>query len=168
LLDTQRPGPGGAGPGSEDLATLLRVSDDRILSQALLARNEEGAIEALAPDGDWQGDEIITTNGNFLGGVSHPPATLITLTVDGDRLRLRSAKSFVEDGYLPEGDDLPETSQPRFLDSSARHVAVWFSGAVGPLEYLDCDIRTGRYISSSRSYTAEPTGGTFVSNPSRP
>jgi hypothetical protein len=167
LLDTQRPGPGGAAPGSEDLAALLRVSDDRILSRALLARNEEGAVEALAPDGDWRGDEIIATNGNFLGGYSNPPATLITLTVHGGRLRLRSAKSFLEHGYLPEGDVLTGSSQPRFLGSRLRHVAVWYSpSAVQPLEYLSCNTLNGR-CTSSRNYVS-PTGATFVSNPSRP
>jgi hypothetical protein len=53
LLDTQRFGPGGS-PGSKDLATLLRIGNDAVLSTATIdsdeARNSD--LVALAPDGD--------------------------------------------------------------------------------------------------------------------
>jgi hypothetical protein len=169
LLDTQRPGPGGSGVGSEDLATLLRVSDDEVLSAVLLTRNENGAIEALAPDGDWRGDEIITTDGIFAGGPSNPPAMIVTLTVDHNRVRLRSVKSFSEHGYVPEGDDLTSASPPRFLDGSGRRIALWFGDQGKEIrEYVACDTLTDRCTGNSGSRPGERSGGMFVLNPSRP
>ena len=169
LLDTERLGPGGGGQGAEDLATLLRVRDDKVLSTVRVAQGGG----ALAADGSWSGSEIITTDGVFDGGSSHPPATLVTLTATGNRVQLRSIKPFVGQGLEPfkESQDLAEPSQARFLDASGRHVAVWFN-SIGFLRYLDCDTITGQCAASPNYIRyAGPSPGAgagFASNPSRP
>lgn len=168
LLDTQRLGPGGGGQGSEDLATLLRVSDGTVLSTVRIGMNEQGAVVALAPDGDWSGDEVITTGGIFSGGSSHPPAALVTLTIIANHVQLHSAKQFLEQDSPPMGQNLAFASQARFLDASGDRIAVWFGG-LGHLQYVACDTVTER-CAASRNY-GDPwagTAGVFVSNPSRP
>jgi len=113
LLDTERLGPGGGGPGAEDFATLVRISDAAVLSTARMNRDEAHTsdLAALAPDGSWQGNEVIATDGVFLGGSSHPPASLATLTVNGNRIRVRSIKQFIEHGQLPTGTG-PRPGEP--------------------------------------------------------
>ncbi|MDQ6806268.1 MAG: hypothetical protein M3065_15200 [Actinomycetota bacterium] len=163
LLDTQRPGPGGSAVGSEDLATLLRVASDKVLSTALLTRNEAGAIEALAPGGEWNHDEVITTNGIYAGGVTHPAAMIVTLTVDRNRVRLRSAKPFIEHGYHPDGQNMADATQARFADASGRGIAAWFGDpAIEIQEYVSCDTLTGLCTSSRTSRLGQPSAGTFV------
>jgi hypothetical protein len=173
LIDIQRLGAGGSGVNATDSAALLRVSDNRILSAVVVnsdeARNKD--LAALAADGSWSGDEIITTDGIFWGGSTHPPPALVTLTVHGNRVRLDSAKPLLEHGVIPLGEDLLEVSQASFLDSSGHLVALWLS-SIGQLKYLACNTATDR-CTSSRNYL-DPYGNTalgtafFVSNPSRP
>ena len=171
LLDAQRLGPGGGGEGPEDLATLLRVDDDRVLSSLVISRNESGPVAALAPGGDWQGDEVVTTDGYFSGGAMSPPPVLVTLTVTGGRVRERSIRLFVERGYSQVGgQDKAEVSQATFLDASGRHVAMWL-GAIGQLRYVACDTITGNCSASwnyGDPYSGPGANGGFVSNPSRP
>lgn len=170
LLDTERLGPGGGASGAEDRATLLRISDDAVLSTALMNSDEAhpSDLAALASDGSWRGSSIVTADGVFLGGSSHPPAALATLTVTDDRVQLRSVKQLIEYGNLPPAQDLDQASQARFLDASGRRVAVWFDGA-GQLEYVVCQIETGRCISGHNySNARRPTVARFVSNQSRP
>jgi hypothetical protein len=166
LLDTQRLGPGGGGQGAEDLATLVRLRDDKYLSTARIGT---GGLYALAPDGSWQGDKVITTPGIFLGGPPHPGGGVITLTVTGDRVRLRSMKLYLDHGYKLEGDNPQDASQARFLDPTGRHIAFWFRSAFG-LEYLACDTLTQRCTQSrnyDHLYTGPGTGAAFVASPSR-
>jgi hypothetical protein len=167
LLDTQRVSSAGF-DGDEDLASLLRVRDDTVLSSV---RVQRPAYAGLAANGDWAGSTIITTDGVFDGGSSHPPPTLVTLTVTANRLRLRPAKPFIDAGYELLGQDLAEPYEPTFLDPNGRHIAVWFE-AIGRLQYLDCDTLTGR-CTASRNYTisappAVAADTRFLSNPSRP
>jgi hypothetical protein len=171
LLDTQRLGRTGS-TSSEDVATLLRIADDQVLSTAVVDNEEarNSNLVALAPRGSWLGDEVVTTDGIFNGGSSHPPATFVTLTVHANRVRLRSAKPLLERGYLPLAQSLVELSEARFLDSSGRHVAFWLD-AIGQLKYIACDAVTGR-CNTSRNY-GDPLGNpvtdaTFVSNPGSP
>jgi hypothetical protein len=167
LLDTERLGPSGSSDRSEDLATLLRVRDDRLLSAVRMEQSAYGA--ALAAEGDWSGSTIIAAEGVFRGGSSHPGAALVTLTVRDNRLALRSVKWFLDGGYEVMAQDIPETYQPTFLDASGRHVAVWYDAA-GQLQYLMCDTLTER-CSASRNltYPSGPvTSAAFVANPSRP
>jgi hypothetical protein len=169
LLDAQRLGPRGGGPGSLDLAMLLRISDGKLLSTARVNRDEarDGELAALAADGSWQRSQIITTDGYFVGGSAHPPAALVTLTVAGDRVRLRSVKPLIDHGYPLDGQDLDQVSQARFLDAGGQHIAVWFDGA-GQVEYLECDTVSKRCTSSATYGGPNAPGATFVSNPSRP
>jgi len=166
LFDTQRLGPGGGGDGATDLATLLSVSDDRVLSQVVTGKG----VAALAAEGSWQGDEIITTDGYFQGGSSHPPAALVTLTVTGDRVRVRSIRGFVEHGEAILGQELAGAFQARFLDADRRRVAVWFH-RIGVLRYVACDTLTAD-CTGSRNYedpgANEEANATFVADPARP
>ena len=148
--------------------TLLRVRDDTVLSSVAV---ERPAYAGLASNGDWAGSTVITTDGVFDGGSSHPPATLVTLTVAGNRLRLHSVKPFSDAGYELVAQDLSEPYQPTFLDPNGRHIAVWFE-AIGRLQYLDCDTLTGS-CTASHNYTqsappAVAADAMFLSNPSRP
>jgi hypothetical protein len=168
LLDTERLGKGGGAGGAEDSATLIRISDGEVLSTAILNRNDSTGnsdLTALAPGGSWMGNQIVTTDGVFWGGTSHPPATLITLTVTDDHVRLRSAKQFIQRGRLPLAEDLDQVTQASFLNGD--RVAVWFR-AIGQLLYLACNTETGR-CTATRNYAAAPTPtATFVTNSSRP
>lgn len=165
LLDTQRPSPGVRGEGAEDLATLLRVSDGRVLSRA-----KTHGVAALAAEGSWQGDEIITTDGYFKGGSPHPPPALVTLTVTGGRVRVRSIRRFLEHGEVTLGQEHANASQARFLDADGRRVAVWFN-AIGQLRYVVCDTLTAN-CTGSRNYDKlaqpEEASAMFVTNPSQP
>ena len=168
LLNTQRPGPYGGGAGSQDLATLIRIRDDTVLSTVEISRNETGEVIALAPDGTWMANKIIATGGVFAGGTAHPPAVLVMLTVTGNRVQLRAVKPFLENGSPPMGQNLAFASQPTPLDASGSRVAVWF-GELGHLQYLACNTVTGR-CNASRNY-GDPWQGTttaFASNASRP
>jgi hypothetical protein len=167
VLDTQKVSATGF-DGDADLATLLRVRDDTVLSSVAV---ERPAYAGLASNGDWAGSTVITTDGVFDGGSSHPPATLVTLTVAGNRLRLHSVKPFSDAGYELVAQDLSEPYQPTFLDPNGRHIAVWFE-AIGRLQYLDCDTLTGS-CTASHNYTqsappAVAADAMFLSNPSRP
>jgi hypothetical protein len=158
----------GDGYPSSDLATLLRVDDDRALSTIRVARP---AVAGLAGDGTWTGNTVVTTDGATPDGSTHPPPTLITLEVTGTRLRLESTKPFIVGGVVPMLQGLQEPTEPTFLDASGQQVAVWFS-AIGELQYLDCDLLTSR-CDASHNYegygVASLAGGaTFLSNPSRP
>ena len=165
VLDTQRLGPGGGGEGAEDLATLVRVSDGRVLSQA-----RTNGVAALAAEGSWQGDEIITTDGYFKGGSPHPSPALVTLTVTGGRVRVRSITGFLEHGEVMLGQEHANASQARFLDADGRRVAVWFN-AIGQLRYVVCDTLTAN-CTGSRNYDElaqpEEASAMFVTNPSQP
>lgn len=168
LLDTQRQGLYDGSQGSEDFAALLRLSDDTVLSTALIDTNEQGDLNALGPDGDWRGNEVITTEGISSGGSTHPPALLVTLTVAGAQVRLRSVKPFIDHGRSPMGQNLAFAKQARFLGSRGERVAVWFGG-LGHLQYLACNTTTEQ-CAASRNYR-DPSAGSsagFVTNPSRP
>jgi hypothetical protein len=170
LLDTERLGPGGGGAGATDSATLLRISDDAVLSTATLDRNESSGssdIAALGRGGSWIGEQVVTTNGVFFGGSSHPPATLITLTVTGAQVRLRSVKQFIQNGRLPFAEDLDQATQAMFLHSDPQDVVVWFK-AIGQIQYLQCDIATDRCTNSPNYAAAVYPTATLVTNPSRP
>ncbi|MGH2843063.1 MAG: hypothetical protein ACRDKL_05685 [Solirubrobacteraceae bacterium] len=170
LLDTERLGPGGGGPGAQDSATLLRISDDAILSTAVLDSNESSVnseIAALAPGGSWIGEQVLTTDGVFLGGSSHPPATLITLTVTGTHVRLRSVKQFIQNGRLPLAEDLDQATQATFLHSDPQDVALWFK-AIGQIQYLQCNTVTDRCTRSANYAAAVTPTAAVVANPSRP
>jgi hypothetical protein len=167
LVDTQRLGPGGGGPGSRDFATLIRVSDGAVVSTAQISRNETGEAMALAP-GAWIEKKIIATGGVFEGGTTHPPAALVTLAVAGNRVQLRSVKPFLENGSLPMAQNPAFATQPSPLDPTGNCVAVWFGG-VGRVQYLACNTLIDR-CNASRDY-GDPWSGTttaFASNPSRP
>lgn len=170
LLDSERLNPDGGAPGAEDSATLIRISDDQVLSTATLNHNEatgNSDLTALAPNGSWVGNEIITTDGVFWGGSSHPPATLITLTVTDNHVRLRSVKQLLQTGRLPLAQDLDQVTQASFLNGDRQHVAMWFR-AIGQIRYLVCNTATGR-CTASRNYAAVPTpAATFVTSASRP
>jgi hypothetical protein len=140
LLDTQRLGPGGGGAGAVDLATLLRVDDGRVLSQAAVSGL---GVASLAAGGSWQGNEIITTDGYFEGGSSHPPPALVMLTVAGGRVRVRSIWGFLEHGEQIPAQELAGASQARFLSAGGQRVSVWFH-VVGTQRHLVCDLRTRR------------------------
>ncbi len=170
LLDTERLGAGGGGAGAQDSAALIRISDDRILSTVVLNSNEAPGgsnVAALAPGGSWIGDQVLTTNGVFLGGSSHPPATLITLTVTGRKLRLRSVKQFIQNGQLPLTEDLDQASQATPLPGKPYDIAVWFE-AIGQIRYLQCDTLTDHCTTSPDYQAAMTPTATFVTNPSRP
>lgn len=170
LLDTERLGRGGGGSGATDSATLLRISDDRVLSTATLDRNEANPshdIAALAPGGSWIGQQVITTDGPFLGGSSHPPATLITLTVTSTQVRLRSVKQFIQNRRLPMAQDLDQATQATPLHSDAQDVAVWFK-AIGQIQYLQCDVTTDSCTRSPNYAAAVTPTAALVTNPSRP
>jgi len=138
LLDTQRLGPGGGGAGAVDRATLLDVGDGRVLSQAVV---DGTGVASLAAGGSWQGNEIVTTDGYFRGGSSHPPPALVILAVTGGRVRVRSIMGFLEHGEAIPGQALAGASQARFLDARKQRVAVWFH--VGDQQiHLACDLRT--------------------------
>jgi hypothetical protein len=170
LLDTERLGRGGGGRGATDSATLLRISDDRVLSTATLDGNEANPshdIAALAPGGSWIGQQVITTDGPFLGGSSHPPATLITLTMTGTHVRLRSVKRFIQNRRLPMAQDLDQAMQATPLHDDPQDVALWFT-AIGQIQYLQCDVTTDS-CTRSRNYAAAVTPAVaLVTNPSRP
>jgi hypothetical protein len=166
LLDTQRLGPGGGGAGAKDLATLVRVADGRVLSQVVLSGQ---GVAALAAEGSWQGDEIITTDGYFQGGSSHPRPALVTLTVTGGRVQLGSVRGFLEHGEAISGQELAGASQARFLDSNGRRVAFWFR-RIGSLRYVVCDTLTAD-CTSGRNYDdheANDASAIFPANRSRP
>ncbi len=169
VLDTEQLGPGGAGPGAEDRAALLQISNDTVLSTLRLNGDEARVsdLAALAPDGSWSQGEVITTDGVFLGGSTHPPATLVTLSVDHDRVRLMSVRPFLIHGRLPLAQDLDNVSQARFLDRDGVHVAVFFT-AIGQLEYLACDMVTDRCLASANYAAEHATQATFLTGPSRP
>jgi hypothetical protein len=170
LLDTERLGLGGEGPAAEDSATLIRISDDEVLSTAILNRDDSTGnsdLTALASGGSWTGNQIITTDGVFWGGTSHPPATLITLTVTDNHVRLRSAKQLIQDGRLPLAEDLDQVTQASFLNGDRQQIAVWFRAAAQIL-YVACNTATG-HCTTSRNYAATPTPtATFVTSTSRP
>jgi hypothetical protein len=170
LLDTERLGLGGGAGGAEDSATLIRISDDETLSTTILNRNDSTGnsdVTALAPGGSWMGNQIITTDGVFWGGTSHPPATLITLTVTDNHVRLRSAKQLIQHGGLPLAEDLDQVTQASFLNGDNQHVAVWFRDAAQIL-YVVCDTATER-CTTGPNYAATPTPtATFVTSASRP
>ena len=110
---------------------------------------------------------IITTDGVFWGGTSHPPATLITLTVTNNHVRLRSVKQLIQYGRLPLAEDLDQVTQASFPNGDHQQVAVWFK-AIGQILYLACNTATG-HCTTSRNYAADPTPtATFVTNSSRP
>jgi hypothetical protein len=170
LLDTERLGAGGGAGGAQDSATLIRINDDKVLSTAILNRNDSTGnsdLTALAPDGSWMVNQIITTDGVFWGGSSHPPATLITLTVTDNHVRLRSVKQLIQHGRLPLAEDLDQVTQATFLNGDRQHVAIWFK-AIGQILYLACNTTTER-CTTSPNYAADPTPtATFVTSPSRP
>ena len=140
LLDTQRLGPGGGGAGAVDRATLLSVGDGRVLSQVVVSAR---GVASLAAGGDWQGDEIVTTDGYFQGGSSHPRPALVILTAAAGRVRIRAVWGFLEHGEAILGQDLADASQARFLGAGGQRVAVLFHLG-GESRYLVCDLRAQR------------------------
>ena len=162
LLDTQRLGPGGGGVGAKDLATLVRVSDGRTLFQVTSVD-----VAALAAEGSWQGEEIITTGGRFVGGSPHPAAALVTLTVTENRVRALPGREFLEDGRPILGQAQAEATEARFLDSDGQHVALWFHNGGAGLRYVVCNTHTAD-CTSSRDYEQQAAEARFVANPSRP
>jgi hypothetical protein len=170
LLDTERLGPDGGAGGAEDSAILIRISDGEVLSTTILNSNDSTGnsdLTALAPGGSWIGNQIITTDGVFWGGTSHPPATLITLTVTDNHVRVRSVRQLIQYGRLPLAEDLDQVTQASFLNGDRQHVAVWFK-AIGQILYLACNTATER-CTTSPNYAATPTPtATFVTSASRP
>jgi len=150
-----------------DFAMLLRVRDGRVVSRLLLP--DTGT--ALASDGDWLGDRIVTTDAVYPGLTTHPPAALITLGVHRDGLRLVSERGFEYKGRPIPLQSFPSVFQARFLDSDRQKVAMWF-GPLAPQLYLQCNLKTLICLAGQGSaQTLIPSiraEGSFVSNPSRP
>jgi hypothetical protein len=163
MLDTQNAGHGRV----DDLATLLRVDSNTVLSATRLPGAQ---VSALAPDGYWEGNQVITTNGILYGGTTHPPAELIVLRVIDGRAHLVSAKRFSLDHYEILGQQMARAEQARFLDSSGQRLGAWFSSGGAPSRFVSCETTTSRCWGSPQRIArgALDTIASFVSNPSRP
>ncbi len=157
LLDTQEPSPSGAIPGSVDVARLLQVNDDRVLSTVTIARNDATwpviPVEALGA-GIWRGDDVLVTDGYFEGGASFPWPALITLRVAHDRLRLLSVRGFSLDGSVPLAQGHTVVSLTS-VAADRRAAGFWMS-AIGELRYVKCSLVTQR-CRESKSY-GDPLG----------
>jgi hypothetical protein len=164
LIDVQQP----STTRERDQAVLVRTRDGSVLSRVLLPRFES----ALASDGYWSGDQIVTA-GSYLAGETHYPPRVITIRVRADQIQRVSIFGFHIHGQAAEraAQGMATAYQPRFLGAANEQVGIW-TGVIARLRpgYARCDLASMRCVDApvawrSADSVEEPL---FISNPSRP